>query len=66
MSVSVNTLMSQLEREPEELIVDPWVVERRTLVPIERDAVTAGAHLLRYGADERVSDSYRDSRSAGS
>ena len=31
-SVSVNTLLSQLEREPDESIVDPWVVERRTLV----------------------------------
>src|SRR3954452_24832758 len=59
-SVSVNVLLSQLEREPEEAIVDPWVVERRTLVAVERDAVVAGAHVLRYGDDERVSDSYRD------
>ncbi len=28
-SVSVNTVMSQLEREPAEAIVDPWVSERR-------------------------------------
>jgi hypothetical protein len=58
-SVSVNALMSQLEREPDEAIVDPWVVERRTLVAEERDAIVAGAHLLRYGDDERVSESYR-------
>lgn len=58
-SVSVNALMSQLEREPGEAIVDPWVAERQTLVAIERDAVVAGAHVLRYGADERVGDSYR-------
>jgi len=58
-SVSVNALMSQLEREPGELIVDPWVVERRTLVAIEKDAVVAGAHLLRYGDDERVGEAYR-------
>jgi GNAT superfamily N-acetyltransferase len=59
-SVSVNVLMSQLEREPEETVVDPWVVERRTLVAVERDAVVAGAHLLRYASDDRVSESYRD------
>ena len=58
-AVSVNALMSQLEREPGEQIVDPWVVERRTLVAVERDAVVAGAHLLRYGDDERVGESYR-------
>jgi hypothetical protein len=44
LSVSVNVLMSQLEREPDELIVDPWVVERRTLVAVERDAVVGAAH----------------------
>ena len=59
-SVSVNVLMSQLEREPEETIVDPWVVERSTLVAVERDAVVGGAHLLRYGSGERVGEAYRD------
>jgi GNAT superfamily N-acetyltransferase len=59
-SVSVNAVMSQLEREPGEFIVDPWVVERATLVAEQRDRIVAAAHLLRYGADERVSESYRD------
>ena len=58
-SVSVNALMSQLEREPDEAIVDPWVVDRRTLVAIDRDQVVGGAHLLRYGDDDRVGESYR-------
>jgi hypothetical protein len=53
-TVSVNAVMSQLEREPGEIIVDPWVVERMTLVAIERERVVAGAHLLRYGADDEV------------
>jgi hypothetical protein len=60
-SVSVNALMSQLEREPGETTVDPWVVERRTLVAIERERVVAGAHILRYGDDDHVSESYRNS-----
>ena len=58
--VSVNALLNQLEREPDETIVDPWVIERRTLVAVERDAIVGGTHLLRYGDDDRVSDSYRN------
>jgi len=59
LSASVNAVMSQLEGEPGEFIVDPWVSERLTLVAEQRDRVTAAAHLLRYAGDERVSDSYR-------
>ena len=59
-SVSVNAVMSQLEREPGEDIVDPWVHERATLVAIERERVVAAAHLLRYASEERVSESYRN------
>jgi GNAT superfamily N-acetyltransferase len=59
-SVSVNAVMSQLEREPGEVIVDPWAVARATFVAIERDRVAAAAHLVRYGDDARVSASYRN------
>jgi GNAT superfamily N-acetyltransferase len=59
-SVSVNTVMSQLEREPGEHIVDPWVTQRRALVAVQRDAVVAGALLLRYGAHHQVGEFYRD------
>jgi GNAT superfamily N-acetyltransferase len=59
-SVSVNMVMSQLERDPGEFIVDPWVIERATLVAEQRERVVAAAHLLRYAADERVGESYRD------
>jgi GNAT superfamily N-acetyltransferase len=58
--VSVNAVLSQLEREPGEYVVDPWAIDRATYVAIARDAVVAAAHLVRYGADERVSGSYRD------
>src|SRR3954471_20687048 len=54
-SVSVNVLLSQLEREPDETIVDPRGVARQPLVAVERDAVVGGAHVLRYGSDARVS-----------
>jgi len=59
-SVSVNAVMSQLEREPNEAIVDPWVSERVTLVAIDRERVIAAAHLLRYADEGRVSESYRN------
>src|SRR5919201_2319744 len=58
-SVSVNTVMSQLEREPGEFIVDPWVSERVTLVAEQRDRVVAAAHLLRYSDDSDTGDKYR-------
>jgi GNAT superfamily N-acetyltransferase len=59
MSVSVNRLLSQLEREPDEFIVDPWVVERVTIVAVQRQRVAAAAHLHRYGSDALVGEAYR-------
>jgi GNAT superfamily N-acetyltransferase len=59
-SVSVNTVMSQLEGEPGEFIIGPWVSERATLVAEQRQRVVAAAHLLRYGAGDEVGESYRD------
>jgi GNAT superfamily N-acetyltransferase len=60
-SASVNTVLAQLEREPGEPVVDPWVVERLTLVAEQRRRVVAAAHLLRYAADDSVGEWYRDS-----
>jgi GNAT superfamily N-acetyltransferase len=60
LGVSVSTVLGQLERQPEEFIVGPWVSERMTLVAEERERVAAAAHLLRYSGDERVSPSYRN------
>jgi len=59
LAVSVNAVMSQLEGEPGEFIVDPWVTERATLVAEQRGRVVAAAHLLRYADEERVGGSYR-------
>jgi len=57
--VSVATVLSHLEREPGEFIVDPWVIERVTLVAEQHDRIAAAAHLLRYADEDRVSPSYR-------
>jgi ribosomal protein S18 acetylase RimI-like enzyme len=59
-SVSVNAVLSQLEREPGEIVVDPWVTGRTTLVALRRERVVAAAHLLRYAADDRVGEAYRN------
>jgi GNAT superfamily N-acetyltransferase len=58
-TVSPNTVLSQLEREPGEYVVDPWVAQRRTLVAVHHERVAAAAHLLRYADDERVGPDYR-------
>jgi GNAT superfamily N-acetyltransferase len=58
LTVSVNTVLSQLERQPGEFIVDPWVRDRVTLVA-EQGRIVAAAHLLRYYADDRAGPAYR-------
>ena len=60
LSVSVQGLLSSFEREPGEFVVDPWVVERVTLVAEQRDRITAAAHLLRYGRGQQVREGYRN------
>jgi GNAT superfamily N-acetyltransferase len=58
--LAVDAVTAQLEREPGEFLVDPWVSERRTLVAEQRGRVVAAAHLLRYGAGEEIGEAYRD------
>jgi hypothetical protein len=57
-AVSVSVLLAQLEREPAQYVVDPWVVERTALVALERHRVVAGAYVKRYASDSRVSPDY--------
>lgn len=58
-AVSVAALLGQLEREPAQYVIDPWVVERAALVGLRRDRVVAGAYLKR-GSDARVMPDYLD------
>lgn len=62
-SIPVSTLLSQMERDQGEYVIDPWVTERHTIVGLQRDRVAAAAHLKRYGTDPRVSESYSDAGS---
>ena len=59
-SLPVSALLAQFEREPAQYVVDPWVVDRTTIVAVQRDRVVAGAHLKRYGTDGRVMPDYHD------
>jgi GNAT superfamily N-acetyltransferase len=59
-SVPVATLLSQMERNPDEYIVDPWVIERETWVAIEDDRLVAAVHLHRYGKDPSVGPELND------
>jgi hypothetical protein len=58
-ALSTNVVLSQLEREPQETIVDPWVVERRCLVAERDRAVVGAALLLRYSDDDTVGEAFR-------
>src|SRR5579862_10037737 len=60
LGVSVNTVLTSLERQPGEFIEDPWVAERVTLVAEQQNRVAAAAHLLRYFPDERAGQAARD------
>jgi GNAT superfamily N-acetyltransferase len=58
-AASMNVVLSQFEREPDEMIVDPWVAERRPLVADQDGAVAAAALVLRYRDDPDVGPGYR-------
>ena len=59
-SVSVNAVLNQLEREPGEFIVDPWVAERCAYVAEQGGAIVAASLLLRYRNDADVGPVYRN------
>jgi hypothetical protein len=58
-ALSTNVVLSQLEREPGEIIVDPWVAERCCVVALDNDAVVGAALLHRFGDGDEVRDGYR-------
>jgi GNAT superfamily N-acetyltransferase len=58
-SVSPNAVLGQLEREPDEIVVDPWVATRHTLVAVQRDRLVAAVHLRTFADEERVAPDHR-------
>jgi hypothetical protein len=59
-AVAPASIAARLDRDAGEFVTGPWVTERETLVALDRDRVVAGGQFLRYAADNRVSDTYRD------
>ena len=58
-AASVNSVLGQFEREPDEVIVDPWVLERRALVGRAGRRVAAAALVVRYRDEADVGPGYR-------
>lgn len=59
-ALPINHLAERLRRNPEQWVLDPWVIERQTLCALEAGRVTAAAHLLRYGAGPEVGPDYQN------
>ncbi|MGI8456530.1 MAG: GNAT family N-acetyltransferase, partial [Propionibacteriaceae bacterium] len=59
LSVPVSTVLSQLEREPDEYVVDPWVETRLTLIAEQHRRIVAAAHLVRYCDADQIGPDYR-------
>lgn len=59
-SVSVQGLLSYLEDEPGEYIVNPWVAERTVLVAHQRGRLVAASYLVRYTDHPTVGESWRN------
>ena len=59
-AASVNTVLSQFEREPEEFIVGSWVGERQVVVAEQVGSVVAAALLIRHRDDPDVGRTYRN------
>ena len=48
-----------LHTNPTQPVIDPWVIERKTLCVVEKSQVVGAAHLLRYG-DDAVGEWYKN------
>lgn len=59
-ALPIDYIVSRLTAEPDEYIIDPWVIERRTIVVAERGSVSAAAHLFHYGNGPEVSKDYNE------
>ncbi|MBN2390518.1 MAG: GNAT family N-acetyltransferase [Anaerolineae bacterium] len=59
-ALSVEYIAEHLTHHPEQRVLDPWVVERRTFFSVKDERVLAAAHLLRYGDTDEVAPDYRN------
>lgn len=59
-SLTEEYIEKRLYRNPGEYVVDPWAIERQTLVVMQHQRVVAAAHLVRYGTGDEVSEYYHN------
>jgi GNAT superfamily N-acetyltransferase len=59
-SLPSDYIEKHLDRNPGEYVIDPWVIERKTLCALYRGRVAAAAHLLRYGTGEEIGENYQN------
>jgi GNAT superfamily N-acetyltransferase len=55
-SLPADYIARHLRRNPGQYVIDPWVLERMTLVALEKERVVAAAHLLHYGTHDAVGE----------
>jgi GNAT superfamily N-acetyltransferase len=59
-ALSQDYIQAKLQRNPDEPLVDPWVIERNTLCAVENARLVAAAHLLRFGSGAEVGGFYQN------
>lgn len=55
-----HVILHSLKRNHHETLIDPWVIERKTLCAMEGSRFLAAAHLLRYGDSDDMGDWYKN------
>jgi GNAT superfamily N-acetyltransferase len=53
-------ILSHLDDNPEQPVLNPWVFERKTLCAFVGEQLVAAAHLLHYGNEPTIFKDYRD------
>jgi GNAT superfamily N-acetyltransferase len=51
-------ILSHMEKNPDQPVIDPWVIERKTLCALVGEKLVGAAHLLRYGDAEPVGENH--------
>jgi GNAT superfamily N-acetyltransferase len=59
-TISPHVILQSMQRNHHQPIIDPWVIERKTLCAVHNGRLLAAAHLLRYGDGESVGEWYKN------
>lgn len=59
-ALPAQAILKHLTRNHHEPLIDPWVIERKTICAVENGQFLGAAHLLRYRAGEDIGEWYRN------